>query len=175
MSLPTPKSEQVKPVPGKITYLEILVIRVAGQWFGVRSDRYLRLQSFEVARLKAPDEPALTHLAGLLGELGAARLPVFDLAHLLDLPTHPPAPPVGQLIQITLNERGFGFAIDEAQEIQRVALAQLKQLPPIIKQLRFRPVVWAVWQRSSAELIPLLDFSCLLEKSTRQALQLGQG
>jgi chemotaxis signal transduction protein len=175
MSLQIQKSERVNSPAGIIASLEILVIRVGGQWFGVRSDRQIRLLSYEAARLNKPPEPALGQLPGLLGILGAEELPVFDLAHLLELPALPNASPPGQLIQVNFNGQPLGFAIEQAQEIQRVALTELKQLPPIIKQLRSKPVVWAVWQRSPAELIPLLDFFAVLEKSAKQALQLGQG
>ncbi len=176
MSLQTPKSERANPPAAKITALELLVIRLGGQWFGVRSDTNLRLLSFEAARLMPPANPALGQLPGLLGVLGEdAQLPVFDLAHLLALTPPPQAAPPGQLIQVTLNRRAFGFAIDQAQEIQRVALAELKQLPPFMQQLRSRPVVWAVWQRSSTELMPLLDLQAVLEKPAKQTLQLGQG
>jgi chemotaxis signal transduction protein len=175
MSLQIQKSERVNSLAGKIASLEILVIRVGGQWFGVRSDRHIRLLSYEAARLNKPAEPALGQLPGLLGVLGEAKVPVFDLAYLLELAPLPNTSPLGQLIQVNFNGQALGFAIDQAQEIQRVALSELKQLPPIIKQLRSKPVVWAVWQRSPAELIPLLDCFAVLEKSAKQALQLGQG
>jgi chemotaxis signal transduction protein len=175
MSLQTPKSERVNPPAAKITALELLVIRLGGQWFGVRSDTNLRLLSFEAARLMPPADPALGQLPGLLGVWGKEQMPVFDLAHLLGLAPPPQAVPPGQLIQVTLNRRALGFVIDQAQEIQRVTLAELKQLPPFIQQLRSRPVVWAVWQRSPTELIPLLDLQAVLEKPAKQALLLGQG
>ncbi len=164
MSLQRQKSERAAPR----TYLEILVIRVAGQWFGLRSDRQIHLLHFEASQLRQPDGPALAQISGLLGELGEKRLPVLDLAYLLELPTDSLA---NQLVQLTLNGQTFGFAIEQAQEIQRVALAELHQLPPLIKHLHTRAAVWAVWQRSAEDLIPLLDFNFVLDNITRQALQ----
>jgi hypothetical protein len=157
------------------TYLEVLIIRVAGQWFGLRSDRQIRLLQIGTSPLNKPADPALAQLAGLLGELGTTGLPVFDLAYLLKLPSDPAASPSGQLVQLTLNGHAFGFAIEQAQEIQRIPLTQIHQLPPLIKNLQIRPAVWAVWQRSQSELIPLLDFFFVLDKAAKQALQLGQG
>ncbi len=163
MSLQSQKSERAAPR----TYLEILVIRVAGQWFGLRSDRQIHLLHFEASQLRQPDGN-LAQISGLLGELGENRLPVLDLAYLLELPTHSPAK---QLVQLTLNGQTFGFAIEQAQEIQRVALAELHQLPPLIKHLHTRAAVWAVWQRSAEDLIPLLDFNFVFDNITRQTLQ----
>lgn len=171
MSVQIQKSERATAK----TFLEILVIRVAGQWFGLRSDRQIHLRNFEAGKLIKSDDPALAELSGLLGELENLRLPIFDLAYLLELPASPSASPASQLVQLNLSGRAFGFAIEQAQEIQRVPLNELKQLPPIIKQLRSRPAIWAVWQRPSKELIPLLDFSFVLDKPAKQALQLGQG
>jgi chemotaxis signal transduction protein len=170
MSLPNQKSERAAPK----NYLEILIIRVAGQWFGVRNDQPLRLLNFQARQLNKPAEPALAGLSGLLGELGISCLPVFDLAHLLELPDSPAASQAGQLVQLNLNGQALGFAIEQAQEFQRAPMSELRQLPPMLKQLRARPAIWAVWQRSAEELIPLLDFNFVLDKTARQAFHLEQ-
>jgi chemotaxis signal transduction protein len=175
MALHNQKTEHNLTAQGKVTYLEILVVRLAGQWFGVRSDQNLRLLHFVESRLSPASNPALTGLAGFLGELDRGQLPCFDLAALLELPTGLARAPLKQLIRLTLNGRNLGFAIEEAQEIQRVALTDLKQIPPVIKILRSRPAAWAVWLRSPEQLIPLLDFSAVLDNSAWKSIQLGPG
>lgn len=151
--------------------LEILVFRVAGQWFGLRGDRQLHLRNFDYRKLQPPSDPALAQLARFLGELDG--LPVFDLAQLLKIDIEPKTNPAGQLMWLNLGGMNCGFVIDEAQAIQRVPLNELKLLPLVIRQLNLIPAVWAVWQRAKDDLIPLLDFNFVLDQTARQTLQPG--
>src|SRR5690242_15427974 len=113
--------------------LEILVFRVAEQWFGLRGNRQLHLRNLDAGKLQPPTDPALAQLAAFMGKLD--DLPVFELAQLLLIAIEPNAAPARQLIRLNLAGRTCGFTIQEAQAIQRVPIAELKQLPQFLRQL----------------------------------------
>lgn len=146
------------------TTLEILVVRVAGEWLAVRSARLMRLVSFEARQLQA-DEPGQTNFPGRLGLLQKANeaVPVYDLAYLLGLRNAPQTPESGQLVQASPEGQPACFTIEEAQEIQRVPVAELRRLPEIISRSQTNPAIWAVWARPGGELIPLLDLTFALK------------
>ncbi len=141
--------------------LEILVIRVAGQWLALRSARQLRVASFEAGQL-GPGDPLTDRQTGRIGYLNKANvsLPVYDLAFLLGLKAEPALSDNGQIIVQTWPGSGTaGFTIEMAQEIQRAPLTALRQLPEIVRRPGITPLIWAIWLRPDGELIPLLDLT----------------
>lgn len=156
MSFQIQKSN-LAPTP---TTLEILIIRVAGYWLAVRSTTQLRLLSFEAGQLAAGG-PVTERQAGRIGYLKKANysFPVYDLAFLLGLKDKPELPESGQIVQTLVGGQAAGFTIEQAQEIQRVPVTALRQLPEIVSRVRITPAIWAVWTRPDGELIPLLDLA----------------
>ncbi|MBN9386468.1 MAG: chemotaxis protein CheW [Chloroflexi bacterium] len=153
------QTQKPKRITGP-TSLEILVFQAGGQWFGLRSGRQIRLVSFGPGQLKFFETPSEKESGpvGFLTKTGAS-FPVYDLAYLLGLKSEPGLPAEGQLIQALVENQPVGFIIEQAQEIQRVPVPELRQIPAIINDLWTAPVVWAVWLRPDNTLIPLLDLA----------------
>lgn len=155
------QTQKPKRVTGPTT-LEILVFQSGGQWFGVRSGRQIHLLGFGPDRFKPAEADARVE-GGPAGYLTIAKntFPVYNLAFLLGLKDTPTLPEEGQLIQAAIEDQMVGFAIEEAQEIQRVPVPELRQIPAIVNPSEVAPVTWAVWLRPDNTIIPLLDLAYL--------------
>jgi hypothetical protein len=153
------QTQKPKQITGP-TSLEILVFQAGGQWFGLRSGRQIRLVIFGPGQLKPLETPS-ENGGGPVGYLtkAAGSYPVYDLAYSLGLHSAPAMPEEGQLIQVLRDNQPLGFTIEQAQEIQRVPMPELRQLPAIVSRLWTAPVIWAVWLRPDNTLIPLLDLA----------------
>lgn len=153
------QTQKQKRITGP-TSLEVLVFQAGDQWFGLRSGRQFRLVRFGPGQIKLLETPPEKEngLVGYLTKTGAS-LPVYDLAFLLGLKSEPALPAEGQLIQVLIENQPVGFIIEQAQEIQRVPVPELRQLPAILSDLWTAPVIWAVWLRPDNTLIPLLELA----------------
>lgn len=139
------------------TSIEVLLVQIGDQWLGVRTKRLLRLAPFSLNRLSPIPEELSSLLPALLGVVSQAdNMPVIDLVRLLELPLET-RPSSEQMMIIEYEGLAVGFVVQVAQEIERVNLKDIRLLPRLVEQSLVKPVVWAIWQRSAEEPIPLIE------------------
>ena len=139
------------------TSIEVLLVQIGNQWLGIRTKRLVRLAPFSLTRLSPVPEELSTLLPALLGVVSQAdNMPVIDLMTLLDLSLEA-RPSSEQMMIIEYEGLAVAFVVQVAQEIERINLKDIKLLPRLVEQSLLKPVVWAIWQRSAEEPIPLIE------------------
>jgi chemotaxis signal transduction protein len=164
-----PKMSGTRP-----SIFEVLVFCVGETWLVIRAHRIQRLMAYTTAAIKpgAPDEPIFAGLLGYFEPSGLpekkesfsptlsgklARFPVLALDKILELPAPVAEDAYKQIICMEYNGGTIGFAIESALEIERANVADVRVLPSWVENSRTKPVVWALWQRSPDELLPLVE------------------
>jgi chemotaxis signal transduction protein len=168
-----------KTTSARASTFEVLVFCVGETWLAVRANRIQRLMAYTNEAIKPPTahDPAFPALLGFFepssildkkeGDLTSPqsgkflvsleRFPVLALNTLLEL-----SAPVGetsykQIICFEHNGGTVGFAIETALEIERANVTDVRVLPAWVEKSRHKPVVWALWQRTDDDLLPLVD------------------
>lgn len=163
----------------KLETFEILVVCVSEILLAIRANRIQRLIAYLPGAIQPPaaEEPTFPGLLGYFDPSampaktdGGSRLarhrvladstqrfPVLALSGLLELPVPANTDAYKQIICIEQNGTTVGFAIEAASEIERANIADVRLLPKWVEESRIKPVVWALWQRTPDDLLPLVE------------------
>ena len=161
------------PVKAEAT-IEVLLIESNQSRLALRANHILRLHQFDPSAILPAEPAAPSYLRGFFDWRGV-YLPLVDLAILLGLKSNLDLADTQQILMLEQAGQVVGLLVESAQQIERVAVADIILLPPIIEQNRLKPVVWALWRRSETELIPLIEPSAALSPDEWQSLsQQGQ-
>lgn len=165
-----------KTSSARVSTFEVLVFCVGETWLAIRANRIQRLMAYTPAAIKpgTPDDPTFEAPA-LLGYFEPAGLaekkegfsptlsgkvasfPVLALDKLLELSAPVSEDAYKQIICLEHNGGTVGLAIESALEIERANVTDIRVLPAWVENSRTKPVVWALWQRSHDELLPLVE------------------
>jgi hypothetical protein len=133
--------------------LQLVLIETGKIYLAVRASSIKRLQRINLSELDLPERGI--HPA-LCAYIYSSNLPIFDLAQLLGLGNTN----YNTEIQILITERGnrqAGFIVDQAQEVVQIGLNELDVLPTIVERSRLRPAAWAIWRRSTTDIMVLIE------------------
>ena len=161
---PIIRNEKTADRRPNLTSLEVLVVQTGGIWLAVRATRVGRLRRYNPSDVIPSETTSIPAFLGIIGSLG---LPLLNLATLLDLESES----LGQEAQVLVMEHdglAAGFVVEVAQEIERAELQTLRLLPPLIEELRLKPAIWALWQRTPETLIPLVEPLSILTEAEWQ-------
>ncbi len=160
------QSSQEKALAGN--KLELLVIQSGESKLAIRAAAINRLRRFKLAEIQPLDNQTIP---GGLGHIPSQNLPVLHLAGLLGLDNSQPLDEATcQIIVTEFQGQDVGFVVEQAHEMERAELQDIHLLPAVIEQLLYKPAVWALWQPSPENIVPLVDLSLTLNSSEWQQL-----
>ncbi|MEI6044774.1 MAG: chemotaxis protein CheW [Chloroflexota bacterium] len=133
--------------------IQLVLVEIGKTTLAVRASNVKRLQQINLNELELPNRgihPALS------AYVYSNDLPIFDLGQLLGLgSTNYQAE--SQLLIIEQANRRAGFLVDQAQEVVQVELDELDLLPELVERSRLRPAAWALWRKSTKDIIILIE------------------